>query len=68
MIADLQEQMARLREQMTILMEDHISPRLNDACERMREHRDVMADRVRYRPLMSVLVAFIVGVVVGRAR
>ena len=65
---ELQMQLARLREQIDILMTDYISPKLCDWADSLRGHRETVCDQVRERPLTAVLVAAGVGFMLGRAR
>ena len=74
---DAKEQIARLREQVEMLMRDRITPTLADVAGRAersardaqdlaREQAEALSGRVRERPLVSILVAIGVGYLIGR--
>ncbi len=71
------DELRALRKQMDQLMEDRLNPAISDAAHRAGEaaqraraytgeKADVVADRVRDMPLVSVAVAAIVGFLFGR--
>ena len=74
---DAKEQIARLREQVEVLMRDRVTPTLADVAGRAersardaqdlaREQAEALSGRVRERPLVSILVAIGVGYLIGR--
>ena len=71
-------QIARLRAQVESLMRDRVTPALADAVgraesavhaasDKVREQSETVAGKVREQPLMAVLIAVVVGFVLGRA-
>ncbi|HKM61308.1 MAG TPA: hypothetical protein VJY39_02345 [Acidisphaera sp.] len=75
--SDAKEQIARLREQVEVLMRDRVTPALADAAGRAegaareaqdlaREQAEAWSGRVRERPLVSILIAAGVGYLIGR--
>jgi ElaB/YqjD/DUF883 family membrane-anchored ribosome-binding protein len=74
---DAKEQIARLREQVEMLMRDRVTPTLADAAGRVegyarsaqdlaREQAEALTGRVREQPLIAILVAAGVGYLIGR--
>jgi ElaB/YqjD/DUF883 family membrane-anchored ribosome-binding protein len=74
---DAKEQIARLREQVEMLMRDRVTPALADVAGRAegaardaqdlaREQAEALTGRVRERPLVAILVAVGVGYLIGR--
>ena len=74
---DAKEQIARLREQVEMLMRDRVTPALADVAGRAegaarsaqdlaREQAEALSGRVREQPLISILVAAGVGYLIGR--
>jgi ElaB/YqjD/DUF883 family membrane-anchored ribosome-binding protein len=71
---DLQDQIARLRAQLDVLLKEKVTPavaavagRAEEAAQTARQQADVLAGHVRARPLTSILIAAAVGWVIGRA-
>lgn len=75
---DANAQIARLREQVEMLMKERVTPVLADAAGRaenavygaagaVREQADALSGRVREQPMMAILIAAAVGFVLGRA-
>ncbi len=75
---DAAAQIARLREQVEVLMRDRIGPAVADAAGRaesamygaagaVRDQADVVSGKVRQQPLLAILVAATVGYILGRA-
>ena len=75
---DATAQIARLREQVEMLMKDRVTPALADAAGRaenavygaagaVRDQANSLSGRVREQPMIAVLVAAAVGYVIGRA-
>lgn len=75
---DTHAQIARLREQVELLMRERVTPALADAAGRaesamytaagaVREQADAVSGRVHDQPLMAVLIAMGIGFVLGRA-
>lgn len=75
---DATAQIARLREQVEMLMKDRVTPALADAAGRaesavygaagtVREQADALSGRVRDQPMVAILVAAAIGFVLGRA-
>lgn len=74
---DATAQIARLREQVEMLMKDRITPVLADAAGRaenavygaagmVREQADALSGRVREQPMAAILIAAAVGFILGR--
>ncbi len=74
---DAKDQIARLREQVEMLMRDRVTPALADAAGRaenaaraatdmVQEQAEVISERVREQPLVALLVAAGVGYAIGR--
>ena len=74
---DAQAQIAALRKQVNQLMEDRVTPAINDAASRAsqavnqatdytREQAGVVAEQVRGSPLIAIALAGAVGYVLGR--
>ena len=74
---DAKEQIARLREQVEMLMRDRVTPALSDAAARAesaargaqdlaREQAEALSGRVREQPLIAIVVALGVGFLIGR--
>src|SRR6185437_3795847 len=74
---DAKEQIARLREQVEMLMRDRVTPALSDAAGRAeaaarqagdmaREQAEALTGRVREQPIIALLVAAVAGYLVGR--
>ncbi len=70
---DAAAQIARLREQVELLMREHVSPVVAGAADRaetaisaVQEQAEALSDRVRKRPITAVLVALAVGLAIGR--
>ena len=74
---DAREQIAKLREQVEMLMRDRVTPALSDAAgraetaarqagEMAREQAEVLTGRVREQPIISLLVAAAAGYLIGR--
>ena len=74
---DAQAQINALRKQVNQLMGDRVTPVLQDAADRAqttarqapdytREQAESVAEQVRGRPLVAILVAGTVGYVLGR--
>ena len=70
---DTTEQVAKLREQVEMLMRERVTPALADAAGRadsalgtMREQTEAVSERVKERPIPAVLVAFGIGFLIGR--
>ena len=68
MATDPRDHLYRMRDHATLLYDNHVSPAVAQACERMRGHHEVVTGHVRHRPMTSMLVAFVLGFVLGRAR
>jgi ElaB/YqjD/DUF883 family membrane-anchored ribosome-binding protein len=75
---DAHAQIARLREQVETLMKDRITPAVADAAGRaesavygaadtVREQMENVSGRVREQPLVALVIAAVVGYVLGRA-
>jgi len=76
-VQDAQSQIAALRKQVNQLMNERVSPKLAEAAEKAeaaarqageytKDKADVVAEQVRGRPLIAVLIAGAVGYVLGR--
>lgn len=74
---DAKEQIAKLREQVEVLMRDRVTPALADAAGRAenaaraasdmaQEQAEAISGRVRDQPLIALLVAAGVGYLIGR--
>ena len=74
---DAQAQIAALRKQVNQLMGEHVTPALSDAASRAQtvarqardytsEQADEVAEQVRGRPLVAIMIAGAVGYVLGR--
>jgi ElaB/YqjD/DUF883 family membrane-anchored ribosome-binding protein len=70
---DAAEQIAKLREQVEILMRERITPALADVAGRaetamgaVKDQAEAISGRVRDQPLVAVLVAVAVGFALGR--
>lgn len=77
-VEDATAQIARLREQVEMLMKDRVTPVLADAAGRaenavygaagaVRDQANNLSGRVREQPMVAILVAMAVGFVLGRA-
>ncbi len=75
---DPQAQIDRLREQLDSLMKDRITPAVAEFAGRaesaigsargsVQKQADVLSDRVRQAPLTSIVIAALVGWLIGRA-
>ncbi|HET6184337.1 MAG TPA: hypothetical protein VFA03_12175 [Acetobacteraceae bacterium] len=71
--SDTIEQIAKLREQVEMLMRERVTPVLADAASRaesalgtVREQTAAMSERVREQPIPAVLIAAAVGFLLGR--
>lgn len=74
---DAQAQIARLREQVELLMKDRVTPAVADFAGRaesavhtasgaVREQADAVSGRVKEQPLIAIMIAAAVGWVIGR--
>ncbi len=70
---DAAEQIAKLREQVEVLMRERVTPALADVAGRaetamgaVRDQADAVSGQVRDRPLIAVAVAVGVGFLIGR--
>ncbi|MBV8400026.1 MAG: hypothetical protein JOZ58_25930 [Acetobacteraceae bacterium] len=74
---DAKEQIAKLREQVEMLMRDRVTPVLSDAAGRAetayrqagdvaREQAEALTGRVREQPIIALLVAAAAGYLIGR--
>ena len=73
---DAMAQIARLREQVETLMREktaqvvegseRVQAAAHEAADAMRDRADALADTVRERPLVAVLIAAAVGYLIGR--
>jgi ElaB/YqjD/DUF883 family membrane-anchored ribosome-binding protein len=70
---DAAAQIARLREQVEVLMRERINPALADVAGRaetamgaMKDQAEAVSGQVRDRPITAVLVALAVGFAIGR--
>lgn len=70
---DVNEQVAKLREQVETLMRERVTPVIADAAGRaesaldaMREQTEAMSERVKDKPLIAAAMALGIGFVVGR--
>jgi ElaB/YqjD/DUF883 family membrane-anchored ribosome-binding protein len=77
-LEDATSQIARLREQVEMLMRDRITPAVADfagraeaavtgARDTVRDQAETVSKRVREQPLVAVVVALGVGWLIGRA-
>jgi ElaB/YqjD/DUF883 family membrane-anchored ribosome-binding protein len=75
--SDAQEQIAQLRRQVEMLMNERVTPALADAASRAetaartatdftREQAEAVSGRVREQPLVALLVAGAIGWLIGR--
>ncbi len=75
---DASTQIARLREQVEVLMKDRITPAVAEVAGRaetavygaagvVRDQAEAISGRVRDQPLVAILVAAGIGFVLGRA-
>ena len=70
---DAAAQIAKLREQVEVLMRERISPALSDVAGRaetamgaMKDQAEALSGQVQERPIVAVLVALAVGFAIGR--
>jgi len=74
---DAKEQIAKLREQVEMLMRDRVTPALADAAGRAeetaryatnmaRDQAEAISGRVRDQPFLALLIAAGVGYLIGR--
>ena len=70
---DAQEQIAKLRSQVEMLMKERVNPALSDmagrassAMDAMKDQSEAISGRVRDYPLIAIVVALTVGYAVGR--
>jgi ElaB/YqjD/DUF883 family membrane-anchored ribosome-binding protein len=74
---DAQAQIARLREQVEVLMRDRVTPAMADFAGRaetavtsargaVRDQAQVVSGRVKEQPLIAIMIAAAVGWVIGR--
>jgi ElaB/YqjD/DUF883 family membrane-anchored ribosome-binding protein len=74
---DAQAQIARLREQVESLMKDRVTPAVADFAGRaesavhsasgvVRDQAQVVSGRVKDQPLIAILIAAVVGWIIGR--
>jgi len=75
---DANTQIARLREQVEVLMKDRVTPAVAEVAGRaetavygaagvVRDQAEAISGRVRDQPLVAILVAAGIGFVLGRA-
>jgi ElaB/YqjD/DUF883 family membrane-anchored ribosome-binding protein len=75
---DATAQIARLREQVETLMRDRVTPvvaaaadraqsAMHGAADTMREQVETLSGKVREQPMLAILIAAVVGYVLGRA-
>ena len=71
---DAAAQIAKLREQVEVLMRERISPALADVAGRaetamgaVKDQAEALSGQVRERPIVAVLVALAVGFAIGRS-
>jgi ElaB/YqjD/DUF883 family membrane-anchored ribosome-binding protein len=73
----VRDELRSLRDQVSELMDDRVTPAWNDASKRAgqaakkaraytEDHADMVSDRVRDQPLVAIGVAAIVGFLFGR--
>jgi len=76
-IEDAQAQIARLREQVEVLLKERVTPAMADFAGRaesavqsaggvMRDQAQVVSGRVKEQPLVAIMIAAAVGWVIGR--
>ena len=74
---DAMAQIGRLRQEVEMLMRESVTPAVasavgqmasstQDAIRSVQDRSDVLAGRVRHRPLASIVIAAAVGYLVGR--
>lgn len=70
---DATAQIAKLREQVEVLMRERVTPALADVAGRaetamgaMKDQAEALSGRVRDQPIIAVLVAVGVGFLIGR--
>jgi ElaB/YqjD/DUF883 family membrane-anchored ribosome-binding protein len=70
---DAAEQIAKLREQVELLMRERVAPALADVADRaetamgaVKDQAEAFSGRVRDQPLIAILVAIAVGFAIGR--
>lgn len=74
---DAQAQIARLRDQVEVLMRDRVSPAMSDFAGRaetamhsasgaVRDQAQVVSGQVKEQPLIALLIAATVGWIIGR--
>lgn len=70
---DAAAQIAKLREQVEVLMRERISPAIADVAGRaetamgaVKDQAEVLSGQVQERPIVAVLVALAVGFAIGR--
>jgi ElaB/YqjD/DUF883 family membrane-anchored ribosome-binding protein len=70
---DAAAQIAKLREQVEVLMRERISPALADVAGRaetamgaMKDQAEALSGQVKERPIAAILVALAVGFAIGR--
>jgi ElaB/YqjD/DUF883 family membrane-anchored ribosome-binding protein len=74
---DAQAQIARLREQVETMMKDRVSPAVSEFAGRaenavhsasgvVRDQAHMVSGRVKEQPLIAILIAAVVGWVIGR--
>jgi len=70
---DAAEQIAKLREQVEMLMRERVGPALADVADRaetamgaVKDQAEAFSGQVRDRPMVAVLVAIAVGFALGR--
>jgi ElaB/YqjD/DUF883 family membrane-anchored ribosome-binding protein len=70
---DAAAQIAKLREQVEVLMRERISPALADVAGRaetamgaMKDQAEALSGQVQERPIAAILVALAVGFAIGR--
>jgi ElaB/YqjD/DUF883 family membrane-anchored ribosome-binding protein len=70
---DAAAQIAKLREQVEVLMRERITPALSDVAGRaetamgaVKDQAEALSGQVQERPLVAVLVALAVGFAIGR--
>ena len=70
---DASEQIAKLREQVEMLMKDRITPALQDAASRaetamgaVKDQAEAVSGQVRSQPLIAILIAAAIGFALGR--